>query len=235
MSRYIVFAFLTLFWVASCLEATPSEVVNKFREDEIVPDVIEDFKSELPLLKISYPSGKEVYLGNILTPTQVKDQPDVEWEAEEGALYTLLMTGKLKDWWLNHGIYINSVDFISSSDPDAPSRKEPTKREFRHWLTVNIQGNDLSSGESIYQFIGSGPPEKTGLHRYVFLLFKQPNGKIAFDSPYVSDHSALGRPSTSTRDLITKYNLKLVAGNFYQAEYDDYVPTVHSQLFGKSV
>ena len=72
------------------------------------------------------------------------------------------------------------------------------------------------------------------MHRYVFLVFKQAKGKIDFDGPYVSDHSPLGRPSTSTRDLIDKYNLELVAANFYEAEYDDYVPTVHFQLSGKS-
>lgn len=121
-----------------------------------------------------------------------------------------------------------------SLDPDAPSRKEPTRREFRHWLTVNIEGSDLSTGESIFQYIGSGPPKDTGLHRYVFILFKQPNGKNEFDSPYVSDHSPLGRPSTSTRDLMKKYNLIPVAGNFYEAEFDDYVPLLHAQLAGKS-
>lgn len=76
--------------------------------------------------------------------------------------------------------------------------------------------------------------QDTGLHRYVFLLFKQ-KGKIDFEGPYVSDHSPLGRPSTSTRDLIKKYDLDLVAANFYEAEYDDYVPTLHFQLSGKSL
>lgn len=33
-----------------------------------------------------------VNLGNVLTPTQVKDQPTVSWEAEDGAFYTLCMT-----------------------------------------------------------------------------------------------------------------------------------------------
>jgi phosphatidylethanolamine-binding protein len=98
---------------------------------------------------------------------------------------------------------------------------------------VNIEGNDLSSGEKAFEFIGSGPPKDTGLHRYVFLLFKQPNGKIEYDAPHVSDHSAQGRPSTSTRKLISDFDLKLVAGNFYQAEYDDYVPILHAQLAGK--
>lgn len=43
-------------------------------------------------LKVSYPSGVTVSLGNELTPTQVKDVPQVSWEAEKGAYYTLLMT-----------------------------------------------------------------------------------------------------------------------------------------------
>lgn len=93
MVKYLALVFVTLFCVAYRIEATPSEVATKFHEEGIVPDVIEDLTPELTLLKVSYPSGKKVNLGNILTPTQVKDQPDVEWEAEDGVLYTLLMTG----------------------------------------------------------------------------------------------------------------------------------------------
>jgi hypothetical protein len=40
-------------------------------------------------------------------------------------------------------------------------------------------------------------------------------------------------PSNShTRELIKKYNLELVAGNFYQAQFDDYVPILQAQLGG---
>lgn len=210
MSKNLSIALLTLCCVLYHVAPSTLDVKNKFRDDEIAPDVLDDLP-DLTFLKITYPEDLSVNLGNILTPTQVKEQPKVEWTADEGAFYTLLMT-----------------------DPDAPSRKEPSRREFRHWLVINIPGNDLSAGEPIFQYIGSGPPQGTGLHRYVFLLFKQPSGKVDFESPYVSDHSALGRPATSTRDLIKKYKLQLVAGNFYQAEYDDYVPTLHAQLFGKT-
>lgn len=92
--------------------------------------------------------------GNELTPTQVKDKPTVTWNAESGALYTLLMT-----------------------DPDAPSRENPTAREVRHWLVANIPGNKVDEGQILVDYIGSGPPAGTGLHRYVFLLFKQ-QGRI---------------------------------------------------------
>lgn len=66
-------------------------VLDKFTSDKIVADIIDEAPAKL--LKVSYPSGVEV-AGVELTPTQVKDQPTVEWEAEDGAHYTLLMTGK---------------------------------------------------------------------------------------------------------------------------------------------
>lgn len=91
MSKYYLIAAL-LCALYQC-EAS-SNIQTKFQEEEIVPDVLEKLP-ELKTLKISYPSGVDVDLGNVLTPTQVKDQPTVEWEAEAGALYTLLMTGKL--------------------------------------------------------------------------------------------------------------------------------------------
>lgn len=46
-----------------------------------------------------------VNLGNILTPTQVKNPPQINWQADPNKLYVLCMT-----------------------DPDAPSRKEPKFR-----------------------------------------------------------------------------------------------------------
>lgn len=66
------------------------------------------------------------------------------------------------------------------SDPDAPSRKEPKFREWHHWLMGNIKGSDLEGADHLSRYIGSGPPPDTGLHRYVFLLYKQPKF-IVFD------------------------------------------------------
>ena len=54
-------------------------------------------------------------------------------------------------------------------DPDAPSRADPKWGEWRHWLVVNIPGNDISKGDTIAQYIGAAPPVGTGLHRYVIL------------------------------------------------------------------
>lgn len=111
-----------------------------------------------------YPSGAVIGLGNELTPTQVKDKPRVSWPAEKGAYYTLLFV-----------------------DPDAPSRRQPTYREARHWIVMNIPECSIEKGDEVIEFIGSGPPKGTGLHRYIFLVYKQLNGKIEHNEPRSSN------------------------------------------------
>ncbi|KAJ8947138.1 hypothetical protein NQ318_002499 [Aromia moschata] len=159
--------------------------------------------------EVSYPSGVKVDSGNVLTPTQVKDVPTVKWETESNAFYTLCMT-----------------------DPDAPSRKEPKYREWHHWLVGNIPGNNVDQGEVLSEYVGSGPPPGTGLHRYVFLVYKQ-NGKLTFDEKRLTNRSGDNRGCFSIRKFAEKYKLgQPVAGNLYQAEYDDYVPILYKQLDG---
>lgn len=172
---------------------------------QVVPDVIDTVPKDV--LEVSFPSGVKVNQGNVLTPTQVKDPPSVTWKAENDGLYTLCMT-----------------------DPDAPSRKTPKFREWHHWLVVNIPGTDISKGEVLSAYIGSGPPKGTGLHRYVILVYKQP-GKIQFQEQKLTNRSGDGRGKFSIKKFAEKYKLeKPIAGNFYQAEWDDYVPTLYKQL-----
>ncbi len=157
--------------------------------------------------QITYPSGVRVNLGNELTPTLVKDEPKLEWPVEAGALYTLCMT-----------------------DPDAPSRKDPKFGQIKHWLVVNIPGLQINKGETLAAYVGSGPPKDTDLHRYVFLVYKQP-GIITHSETPVSNSSTEGRRSFKIRDFAKKYNLgEPIAANFYQAQYDDYVPILHAQI-----
>jgi Phospholipid-binding protein len=55
------------------------------------------------------------------------------------------------------------VMWFELPDPDAPSRKEPKFREWHHWLVGNIPGNKLSEGETLSEYVGSGPPNGTGM------------------------------------------------------------------------
>lgn len=176
-------------------EGAAGVVNDRFRDEEIVPDILDDFTVELQKLNVAYhSSGVGVNLGNALKPSEVANQPDVTWESQPDSFYTLLMT-----------------------DPDAPSRALPTLREYRHWLLMNVNGTDLSSGDAIFPYQGSGPPQGTGYHRYVFLLFRQQNDHIHYE---MNDETAQ-RISTNTRNLIGLFNLTLVGGDFFQAEYEE--------------
>ncbi|XP_031847459.1 protein D2 [Nomia melanderi] len=190
------------------VEVTPrfaSSMADSLKTHGVVPDVID--KAPAKLLSVVYPNNITVDVGKVLTPTQVKDPPTVTWDSEANAYYTLCMT-----------------------DPDAPSRQEPKFREWHHWLVGNILGADVSKGEVLSEYVGSGPPEGTGLHRYVFLLYKQP-GKLTFDEKRLTNRSGDGRPMFSIKKFAAKYKLgDPIAGNMYQAEYDDYVPILYKQL-----
>ncbi|XP_041972209.1 protein D2-like isoform X2 [Aricia agestis] len=187
------------------LSRAMATVAKSFEAKAVVPDVVP--KAPAALVSVKYPSGVEVKEGNELTPTQVKDVPTVSWDAAPDTFYTLAMT-----------------------DPDAPSRAEPKFREWHHWLVGNVPGTNVGAGETLSAYVGSGPPPGTGLHRYVFLVYKQP-GKLSFDEPRLTNTSGDNRAMFSIAKFAQKYKLgDPIAGNFYQAQYDDYVPILYKQL-----
>ncbi|KAG5320176.1 PEBPH protein, partial [Pseudoatta argentina] len=182
-----------------------SSMAEALQTYKVIPEVVKTIPASV--LNVTYPNNITVQIGTELTPTQVKDQPRVEWEADSEAFYTLCMT-----------------------DPDAPSRTNPINREWHHWLVGNIPGSNVSKGEVLSEYVGSGPPKDSGLHRYVFLLYKQP-GKLTFGEKRLTNRSGNNRAKFSISKFAEKYKLgDPIAGNMYQAQYDDYVPILYKQL-----
>lgn len=71
-----------------------------------------------------------------------------------------------------------------------------SNREWHHWLVVNIPGNDIARGETLSEYVGSGPPKGTGLHRYVLLIYKQP-GPLTPTEKKLTNRSGDGRANVS--------------------------------------
>lgn len=53
------------------------------------------------LFQVKYPGGIDVTPGMVLTPTRVKDKPDVRFNADPDSYYTLIMHGELFLQWSN--------------------------------------------------------------------------------------------------------------------------------------
>lgn len=178
------------FFFVLCVFSRKYAMAEGMDDAGLIPDVIDTIPPSV--LSVSYPSGKQVDMGNELTPTEVANTPTVTWDAEPRTYYTLSMV-----------------------DPDAPSREVPTYREIEHWLVVNILGSDISTGQTIADYLGSGPPQGSGLHRYALFVYKQPR-RLEFDE------GGNSRISFSIRNFAHKYNLgEPIAGNFFEAQFEE--------------
>ncbi|CAG8501380.1 5472_t:CDS:2 [Racocetra fulgida] len=105
---------------------------------------MDEFEPEA-LLDLKY-GEKKVELGNKFTI----DAPDVNFvfngsDSDNKSRFTLMMV-----------------------DPDAPSRENPTLREWRHWIVGNIPSDgNLSEATHLDDYYAPSPPSGTGEHRYV--------------------------------------------------------------------
>lgn len=173
---------------------------NIFSKDKVLPDVVSSEPEQVLTVKFK---EKEVSAGNEIIPGDSSSAPStLSFNAEKGTYYTCIM-----------------------SDPDAPSRENPKKGEWLHWLVVNIPGETptVDKGVQVIDYVGPGPPKKTGLHRYVFLIYKQPklldtkdlNALIA-DGKKKDANSKKQRAQWSVANFTKKHGLKtLVAGNYF--------------------
>ncbi|XP_077148336.1 phosphatidylethanolamine-binding protein 1-like [Ranitomeya variabilis] len=147
-------------------------------------------------------------LGKVVKPCQIKDKPTIEWEGKnDKKLYTVILT-----------------------DPDVPSKSDRSMAQWHHFLVVNVKGNDLNSGTTLTEYVGSGAGKDTGLHRYTWLVYEQ-TAPLKCDELHVSDKTAERREKFNAAAFRKKYGLgPPVAAISFQAEWDESVPELYKQL-----
>ncbi|KAJ0043033.1 hypothetical protein Pint_17408 [Pistacia integerrima] len=144
----------------------------------VVGDVVDIFTPTVKMT-ITYNSNKQVANGYELMPAVIAAKPRVEIGGEDmRAAYTLIMT-----------------------DPDAPSPSDPHLREHLHWMVTDIPGTtDVSFGKEVVSY--EIPKPVVGIHRYVFILFKQrarqtvkaPTSRDHFNTRRFAQENGLGLP-----------------------------------------
>ena len=91
-----------------------------------------------------YYNNKKLVNGDFLKPSETQIQPKIIYNFNENNLYTLILY-----------------------DPDAVNGTHI------HWLVTNIK-NNIKNSKILLPYQGPDPPPKTGKHRYIYELYRQP-------------------------------------------------------------
>ncbi|CAH1779395.1 unnamed protein product, partial [Owenia fusiformis] len=148
-----------------------------------------------------------VYTGNVLTPSQARDPPIVNFEADPADLYTLVL-----------------------SNPDG-NLIDPSK-ETLHMLIGNIPGNAVQDGETLCDYLQPFPPKGVGYQRLVFILYKQEK-KLDFSNEKRPDRCiSLQERTFCTQDFYRAYedDLTPVGLSFFQTQWEKNVTEVYHNI-----
>ncbi|XP_024120245.1 39S ribosomal protein L38, mitochondrial [Oryzias melastigma] len=161
-------------------------------------------------LRIRYgqDGAAQVHHGNRLTPTQAASPPEVSFAAEEGSLWTLLLTS-----------------------PD--EHLQDSEAEYVHWLLGNVPGAAVQEGEELCHYLPPFPARGTGFQRFVFVLFKQ-DGRVDFqEDARPSPCLSLQERTFKTLDFYRKHQDHMTPAGlaFFQSQWDESVTdTFHAVL-----
>ncbi|CAE6526791.1 unnamed protein product [Rhizoctonia solani] len=189
-------------------------VVQALHKEQIISDVIPEGFVPSTILNIAW-GDKEAQLGNELTKADTANEPTVTFApgSDDNA---------------------DSTYTLAFLDPDAPSRADPKFGPFRHWVITGLRApsvdaiaqlaNDASNApiaakstnQATTPYRPPGPGPGTGVHRYVFLLFREPseNFKVPPGSPEYGAELEQRR-NWSGVEFGKRYGLHLVAANFF--------------------
>jgi len=131
--------------------------MSEFEQHGVVPDTI---PSPPPAIaKVVYGSSHTVNLGNVLSIATTQSTPTILAPTDHNMYYTIMMI-----------------------DPDALSRSVHEFRHFLHWLVINVEGKGGAAldtnghgAHTVCSYLGPAPPPDTGYHRYIQLIYQQPN------------------------------------------------------------
>ncbi|KAK4247311.1 phosphatidylethanolamine-binding protein [Corynascus novoguineensis] len=108
-------------------------------------------------------------------------------------------------------------------DPDAPTPNDPKFAYWRHWVVAHIPlpvGKDEAEsrvlqldedGRVLTQYLAPGPKDESRPHRYLFLLFAEPEGGRKLEKVDVGGEEFVERRSFRADEFIERHGLRLVA------------------------
>ncbi|KAL4867241.1 hypothetical protein BDV12DRAFT_171754 [Aspergillus spectabilis] len=146
-------------------------------------------------LNISF-GEKAVELGNLFRVSEVKSAPSISFEKEadtpDSQIYTLLLV-----------------------DPDAPTPDDPKFAYWRHWVVSGLKASEtITDAPALTEYLGPGPKDDSRPHRYLLLLFREPEG-LSLSKEDVGGEEFVQRRSFKAADWVREHGLVLVGVNWF--------------------
>lgn len=189
---------------------------SKVTEEGVIPDVLDAFTPIAELKIVFSGPNKTVNYGELITPVESAETPVVAVkfleEPPAGSRFSLVET-----------------------DPDAPSRTNKISSEVAHYFVTDIpldtskqavgewQSVDVTKSKTLLTYVAPRPPPKTGLHRYVFILYASaPDVKITAPASESRRNWGSGIPGFGVRDYFKKEIIvaQPLAVNFFHSQND---------------
>jgi phosphatidylethanolamine-binding protein (PEBP) family uncharacterized protein len=209
----VTFAQLKALFPADEATAAPAAAPATNALDQGVVDDLEGFESTIGgSLTVAYPAGGFGAGDEVPAPTTHVAPSAVTFKADAdnaGKKYTLVMT-----------------------DPDAPDRTGHAFREFVHYVASDVTAESLAAGgavegTTVLDYLGVGSPCKSGMHRYIFLLFEQPEGS----NPASLAAAFEGRGGKKVCVAAKAAGLgPVVAATWFQSQWDESIDAVHTAM-----
>ncbi|KAK4125825.1 PEBP-like protein [Parathielavia appendiculata] len=111
-------------------------------------------------------------------------------------------------------------------DPDAPTPDDPKFGYWRHWVVTNIPFSSpttskqseeqtkaasmVDTGRTLTQYLPPGPKDESGPHRYLFLLFAEPEQRLKLEKSDVGGEEFVERRSFRAEEFVQRHGLRLV-------------------------
>nr|XP_018902371.1 PREDICTED: protein D2-like isoform X1 [Bemisia tabaci]XP_018902372.1 PREDICTED: protein D2-like isoform X1 [Bemisia tabaci] len=178
-------------------ETSVEEMVKKLEKWKIIPECF----SIQPRHEFLIRYTRDVY---IKFGTEVDPAPDMTWlrfnmiwNAQENIYYTAMLVGL-----------------------DEPSVQTPVHREYLYWLVTNIPICKILNGHVIAEYQQPKPENNTGLHRYVYIVYRQPCGEMIYREKHIDKRDIEPRYNFSNRKFADKYGYAgPYAVNFFTAKF----------------
>ncbi|KAI5480657.1 PEBP-like protein [Pseudohyphozyma bogoriensis] len=191
------------FKVMGCYVSFSADAIAGFKRDDITePFIPAGFTPSLEL-QATFPNNLEVKYGNVIGRLESAPAPTFAIPGgDPTATYTILC-----------------------ADPDAPARGflsralSPICHLIQQEVTVDASGV-VTAPPAVVFWGPPGPPPFTGLHRYIFLLYKNttPEGVLPLEKQSTVKGDAISNRMKWDIKLFVKENgLELVGVNWFQA------------------